>query len=423
MLKRGLLTIGLLLGAVPIGFAGDEFWPHWRGPLRNGVSQETDLPLRWSKTENIAWKLDLPGRSGSTPIVWGDRIFLVVTEAENIELWAVDRRAGRVHWKQHLGGGNKPAGKGNMSSPSPVTDGRHVWALTSTGLLRQFDFDGNQIWGRDIPADYGAWGLMFGYGSSPVLHGDSLYIQVLHGMLTDDPSYLLRLDKDTGETIWRLERPTDAIQESPDSYTTPIIVETASGLELVVTGGDAVTGHDPITGAELWRAEGLNPEKAGNYRIIASPVALGDLVFAPSRVRPLLALRAGGRGDVTRSHRVWSTDDGPDVPTPVTDGTYLYVLRDNGVMLCYDARTGALVYGPERATPGTYSASPVLADGRIYVISEDGVTTVIEAGPKFEILAVNDLGDYTLSSPVIADGQIFIRTDFALWAIGARRTG
>jgi outer membrane protein assembly factor BamB len=405
-----LLTVG-------VGLAGDN-WPHWRGPTFNGVSDETDLPVRWSTTENIRWKLDLPGRSGSTPIVWEDQVFVLVTEGDQIELWSVDRLSGALDWTRPLGGGNRPVRKANMSTPSPVTDGESLWVLTSTGFLRRFDLAGNQIWERDLQGDYGDWGLNWGYGSSPVLFEDSVLVQVLHGMHTDDPSYVLRIDRMTGETLWRVERPTNAIRESPDSYTTPVVVDTASGLELVVTGGDVVTGHDLATGAELWRMDGLNPRNNASYRIVASPLVLDDIIFAPSRERPLLVLRAGGRGDVTDSHLLWSTDSGPDVPTPVTDGTYLYGLRDNGVVFAHDARTGEIVYGPQRVAPGTYSSSPLLADGKIYLTSEDGLTTVIRQGPEFEVLASNDLEGYTLSSPIAVNGQIFIRTDFALWAIG-----
>lgn len=413
-----LAVLILVAGSVTLA---SENWPHWRGPDHNGTSDETGLPLEWSTTENIAWTLELPGRSGSTPIVWGDQIFVVATRDEEIILWSVDRLSGDLQWERSLGGGNRSVRKANMSTPSPVTDGESLWVLTSTGLLRRFGFDGRLHWTRDIQADYWQWGLNWGYGSSPLLHEDSLYVQVLHGMRTDDPSYLLRFDKMTGDTIWQVERPTNAVRESPDSYTTPALVETANGLELVVTGGDVVTGHALDTGEELWRMDGLNPRNNGAYRIVASPLILDDIIFAPSRERPLLVLRAGGRGDVTDSHRIWSTDSGPDVPTPVTDGTYLYILRDNGVMFAHEARTGDVVWGPERVAPGTYSASPLLADGRIYLTSEDGMTTVIRQGPEFEILARNDLDEYTLSSLVPVNGQIFARTDFTLWAIGEAR--
>ena len=401
-----------------------ENWPQWRGPSLNGLSAERNLPVRWSTTENVAWKLPLPAWSGSTPIVWGDRIFLNVADdlrvrdGNNLHLWCVDRTKGTVLWKRPLGGGNHQERKQNMSTPSPVTDGTLVWVMTGTGILKAFDFSGVEKWSRDIPKDYGRFGLNWGYGSSPLLHGDALYVQVLHGMRTDDPSYVLRIDKATGKTVWRVERPTAARFESPDSYTTPALLRYGASTEIVVTGGDVVTGHDPATGKELWRANGLNPDNDGSYRIVASPVVHGDMVYAPSRERPLLALKAGGRGDITKSHVVWSFNNGPDVPTPVSDGTYLYVINDRGIMFCLDAKTGKEMYGRRRLKPGTYSGSPILADGKIYVTSEDGVTSVIKAGPAFELIAENDFDDYTLSSPAVSGGQIFFRTAKLLYAVG-----
>src|SRR5262245_44276530 len=399
-----------------------ENWPAWRGPSANGVSRESNLPVRWSRTENVTWRLALPEWSGSTAIIWGERIFLNVAQGTELYLWCVDRTRGEVLWKKHLSGNNHQERKQNMSSPSPVTDGRHIWVMTGTGILKAFDFDGKELWMRDIQKDYGRFGLNWGYASSPLLHEDALYLQVLHGMKTDDPSYILRIDKASGKTLWRVERPTKAIRESPDSYTTPALLRYGTTTEIVITGGDAVTGHDPASGKELWRANGLNPSNNGAYRIVASPLVQGEMIYAPSRERPILALKPGGRGDVLQSHVVWSFDSGPDVPTPVTDGTYFYIVRDNGVMFCLDAKTGKTVYGPSRLPPATYSGSPVLADGKIYVTNEDGVTAVAKAGPKFELLARNDFGEYTLSSPAISEGQIFIRTESALYAIGQRST-
>ena len=274
---------------------------------------------------------------------------------------------------------------------------------------------------RDIQREYGPFGQLWGYGSSPLLHDDALYIQVLHGMRTRDPSYVLRIDKATGKTIWRVERPTQARFESPDAYTTPALLKYGTNTEIVVTGADVVTGHDPATGKELWRASGLNPYNEGNYRVVASPVVFGDVVVAASRERPILAVKAGGRGDVTKSHVLWSSNSGTDVPTPVTDGTYVYVVNDRGIMWCIDLKTGKDVYSRQRIRSGAYSGSPVLADGKIYVTNEDGVTVVVKAGPVFQVLAENDLDDYTLSSPAISDGQIYIRTSKFLYAIGSRR--
>jgi outer membrane protein assembly factor BamB len=414
---RTVAALGIVVVAGAMSVAAED-WPHWRGPSRNGVSSEKGLPLRWTATENVAWKRPLPARSGSTPIVSGNRIFLNVAEGDAIWLWALDRATGAIAWKRPLGGGNTTMRKHNMSSPSPVTDGKTVYVMTGTGILKAFDFQGGEPWSRDIQKDYGRFGLNWGYASSPLLAGDALFVQVLHGMNTDDPSYLLRLDAATGKTRWKVERPTDAVRESPDSYTTPALVELGAQREVVVTGGDYVTGHEFATGRELWRAGGLNPDRDPFYRIVASPVVAGDLVLAPTRVKPMLAIRAGGRGDVTKSHRVWAFDNGPDVPTPVTDGTHVYVVTDKGIAWCLDLKTGRPLYGPERLKPGTYSASPVLADGRIYVTNEDGVTSVLEAGPSFKLLAENALDEYTLSSPAISNGRIFLRTEKHLYSIG-----
>jgi outer membrane protein assembly factor BamB len=420
-LRGGVLGAVLVCGAAPQASA--ENWPAWRGPAANGVSGETSLPVTWSRTQNISWRLALPAWSGSTAIIWGERIFLNVADGKDLWLWSIDKGKGVPIWKQHLSAGDHQERKQNMSSPSPVTDGRGVWAMTGTGILKAFDFDGKELWARDVQRDYGRFGLNWGYASSPLLHEDSLYVQVLHGMRTNDPSYVMRIDKTTGKTLWRVERPTNAIRESPDAYTTPALLGYGTAAEIVITGGDVVTGHDPANGRELWRADGLNPYNDAANRIVASPVVFGDMIYAPSRERPILALRAGGRGDVTRSHLVWSFNSGPDVPTPVTDGQFFYVVRDNGVMFCLDAKTGKTIYGPSRLPPATYSGSPVLADGKIYVTNEDGVTVVARAGPKFELLGQNDFGEYTLSSPAISDGQIFIRTDKALYAIGQRKPG
>ena len=444
-----------------VSLTAAENWPQWRGPSLNGTSGETGLPTTWSDTENVAWTLDIAedSWSGATPIIWEDTIFITVSYLERstggrgfgrrgqgrrgpgrppsggrsrggprptpagdpnqiVELWKLDRRDGSVEWKQFLSNNARQARKQNMSTPSPVTDGEHVWVLTGTGWLRAFDFDGNEIWARNISDDYWSFGLNWGFASSPLLHEDALYVQVLHGMRTDDPSYVLRLDKATGETVWLVERPTEAERESPDSYTTPALLQYNGQTEIVITGGDVVTGHDPATGVELWRADGLNPTNNGAYRLVASPLVVGETIIAPTRVRPMLALRAGGRGNVTTSHLLWSFHSGPDVPTPVSDGDLLYVVQDNGVAHALNISTGETVYTEQRLEPGTYSASPILADGKLYATSEDGVTTVYRAGREFEIIAKNSLPGYTLSTPSISDGHLYIRAGGTLYAIG-----
>ena len=393
-------------------------WPNWRGPARNGYSEHTGLPVEWSHDgdveRNILWKMAVPDRSGSTPIVVGDIVFLNVAEGDDLSLWRVDAGSGDVVWQRTIGGGNRFQRKHNMSSPSPITDGERVWVLTGTGALQAYDFDGNQRWARELEQDYGAFGLNHGYGSSALLWREVLYVPVLHGMKTDDPSYLLAIDSSSGETIWRQERPTEARMESPDAYITPALVEVGDGHVLVLNGGDVATGHDPESGRELWRVEGFNPRDSPMYRVVASPVSVGDLVFVPTRVNPMkaLRLRPGAEPEL-----LWETDRGPDVPTPATDGETLYLLRDNGLLSRLDARTGEPDWENQRLEPGTYSASLLVADGKVYATSEDGVTTVVRDGPEFEILAKNQVQGFTLSSLGVAERRLYLRTDSFLYCI------
>ena len=296
--------------------------------------------------------------------------------------------------------------------------------MTGNGVLTCFSLDGTEIWKRDIQAEYGKFGINHGYASSPLLHGERLYIQVLHGMLTDDPSYLFAVDKNTGKTRWKVDRPTDAKKESPDSYATPQMATVAGKPQLVISGADYVTGHDPDTGKEIWRIGGFNPTNNPFNRTIASSVVIGQNVFTTStRGRPFIAFRAGGSGDITGKNELWTNNLGADVPTPTTDGRYIYVLGDSGVMNCIEALTGKVVYEGKRIENGTYSASPLLADGKIYCMSEDGTTTVVKAGIAFEILGVSKLDSLTLASPVAGGHQIFIRTADYLSAFSKNKHG
>ncbi len=454
MLPQRWLSFVVLL-AITAHACADDNWPQWRGPDQNGVSSATDLATTWSETENIVWKVPLPSWSGGTPIVWGDRIFVTSASAAetqpaaaaaeeppapsagrqgrgrrgrrtardpggpNLLLICLSKTDGSQLWEQVLGDGNELLQKQNNSSPSPVTDGQHVWVVTGTGVVSAFDLDGNPVWQKNLQEEYGPFGLNWGYASSPLLYEGKLIIEVLHGMNTDDPSYIVAFDAANGSEIWREERPTDARRESPDAYTTPVIVEHEGAAELVITGGDYVTGHDPATGKEIWRAAGLNPNREGNYRIVASPVAVDGMVYAPTRERPFLAVAAGGRGDVTAAWK-YEGAGAPDVPTPACDGKYLYLVGDEGIVVCLDAKTGTKIWGPERTTAGTVSASPLLADGKLFVTNEQGVTTVLAAGPEFQKLATNQLdAGYTLSSPVAVGSQLFLRGETHLYCIGS----
>lgn len=459
---RSVLVLGIVvfasLGRIA---AAEDNWPQWRGPSANGVAAGANLPTSWSsaENENIVWKTELPAWSGGTPVIWEDRIFVTSpSEAEaavgaqppgpalqqprrgrgrgrpgggfgqrrggrdpggqTLLLLCFSRQDGSPLWQRELDEGNRLWNKQNNSSPSPVTDGKHVWAVTGNGVVTALDMEGNPVWVRRLQEEYGNFGLNWGYASSPLLYDGKLIIQVLHGMRTDDPSYIVALNSASGAPIWRVERPTDAVNESPDAYTTPALLTVGGRTRIVISGGDYVTGHDPETGREVWRAGGLNPQKRGNYRIIASPVVAGDLIIAPSRQRPLVALRAGGADGVTEAW-TWNNNGAPDVPTPIADGTYVYLVDDRGAASCLDAETGERVWGPQRTVGGTVSASPILADGKLYIVDENSTTAVLAAGPEFQRIATNELdGSYTLSSPVVVGNQLFIRTGTHLYCIG-----
>jgi outer membrane protein assembly factor BamB len=428
---RILFTTILLAG----GLFGN--WPQWRGPKSNGSAPGAkDLPVEWSQQKNVLWRAKLPSWSAATPAVWDKSIFLLSAEEgfvhlgerggsgrnpDKIFLIALNRADGSLKFRKEIDSGNQLFRKQNSASPSPITDGKNVWVMTGNGKLACFTVDGAEVWKRDIQAEYGRFGLNHGYASTPLLHGNRLYVQVLHGMKTDDPSYVFAVDKNTGKSIWKVERPTDAKTESPDNYATPQIVKTANGEQLIISGADYVTGHDLNSGKELWRLGGLNPTDNPANRTIASSVVIDSNVFTTStRGRPFVGFRAGGSGDITGKNELWKNNLGSDVPTPATDGKYIYVLNDIGIVHCLDALSGKPVYENQRIEHGTYSSSPLLADGKLYFVSEEGTTTVVQAGSTFKILAVNKLEGHTLASPVAVDNQIFIRTDEYLYCLQKR---
>jgi len=434
--RNGLFRIGLaIFTAGVLAGSGLANWPQWRGPNSNGTAPSArNLPVTWTESENVLWRAELPSWSAATPIVWQDTIFITSAERgfvrlrsgtrpgettpDKIFLLAIDRKDGSIRWQRQIDSGNQLFRKQNSASPSAITDGQHVWIMTGNGKFSCFTMGGEVVWKRDIQADYGKFGLNHGYASTPLLHKDRLYVQVLHGMHTDEPAYVFAAAKDTGKTLWKVDRPTDAKSESPDNYATPQLATVDGKLQLIISGADYVTGHDPDTGKELWRIGGFNPTDNRANRTIASSVVIGDLVFTPStRGRPFIGFKAGGSGDITGKSELWTNNLGSDVPTPTTDGKYLYVLGDSGIVNCIEAATGAVAYQGQRIERGTYSASPLLADGKIYCISEEGTTTVLKAGPEFEVLGVSRLDSLTLASPVAVDNQLFIRTADHLYCI------
>ena len=452
--KSLLVFVPGLLASASLPLAASN-WPSWRGPNGDGTAPDAkNLPEKWSTTENIKWKQEMPAWSGSTPMVWGNRIFLNSPSKEEgaaapkpatppkggkrrpppragitgpggqeILLLCLDRATGQELWRRPYDRGNEIKMKQNMSSPTPVTDGKRVCVVSGNAQVACFDFDGNQKWTFDIQKKFGKMGIQFGYGSSPLLVDGKVIFQMLQGLFTDDPCYLFALSLADGKLLWHVERPTDAIHESPDAYSTPSLLVVGGKKQFVVGGADYVTGHDVETGQELWRGGGLNPGKDRNFRVISSPLVRDGMVFAPTRVKPFIAFRAGGSGDITESHTAWKwTERGsPDVPTAVSDGERLYMADDQGAITCVKARTGEKIYGPEQTGIGRTSSSPILADGKLYITSESAETAVVEAGPKFRLIAKNALdGAYTLSTPAFVDDEIILRTGTHLYCIEAR---
>ncbi len=446
------LLLALLSCASALASAAGN-WPSWRGPAGNGTAPAArGLPETWSATENIRWKQEMPAWSGSTPVIWGDRIFLNTPSKETappppppapapgkkarpapaggrgpggqeLLLLCLDRATGRELWRRQYDQGNSIKMKHNMTSPSPVTDGRLVWVTSGNGVVACFDLEGKPRWTFDLATHAGKLGLQFGYGSSPLLVGDKLIFPVLHGFFTEGPSWVVALRAADGTLAWRKERRTDAEHETRDAYTTPSLLEHGGRTQVIIGGGAAVTAHDPATGEEIWRAGGSNPTGSRVFRTIASPLVNGDLVYLPTRVTPFLAFRADGRGDVTTTHLAWKwTDKGaPDVPTPVSDGTHLYLIDDQGAVTCVDARTGNKIYGPTATGIGRTSGSPTLADGKLYITGESAETAVVAAGPEFRLIARNALdGTYTLTTPAAVDGELFIRTATHLYCIARK---
>jgi outer membrane protein assembly factor BamB len=427
----------LLIGSVIVAGILQANWPQWRGPESNGSSPAAkNLPVTWSQTENVLWRTKLPSWSAATPVIWQDTIFITSAEEgsaqlnsqsrsapsgsnpDKLFLLAINRKDGAILWRKQIDSGNQIYRKQNSASPSAITDGKNVWIMTGNGKLTSFKMDGSEVWKRDIQADYGQFGLNHGYASTPLLRGDRLYVQVLHGMKTDDPSYVFAADKNTGKTIWKVERPTDATHESPDNYATPQVVTVSGKPQLVISGADYVTGHDLDTGKELWRIGGFNPTNNQANRTIASTLVVGGNVFTTStRGRPFIGFRPGGSGNITGKSELWTNNLGADVPTPTTDGKYIYVLNDIGIINCLEADTGKVVYQGQRIEKGTYSSSPLLADGKIYCTNEEGTTTTVKAGPSFEILGVSKLDNHTLASPVAVGNQLFIRTADYIYCI------
>jgi outer membrane protein assembly factor BamB len=417
-----------------------ENWPSWRGPSATGVSSETRLPERWTDGQNIAWRARLAGAGVSSPIVWGDHVYVTAqsgtgafrqgprlgqgaeqsagergltrnADDRNVRfvIEAFGRVDGRRRWIHELPSqGELPPvhDKHNLASGSPVTDGERVYAVFGTGQVVAVDgTTGTLIWTRNLAADFGPWEINWGNGSSPAVHRGALIVIAYHGQA----SYLLSLDVRTGKQLWKTDRP-----RGVTSYSTPIVVPGPQGDELVVNSSAGVEAFDPATGRALWHFNEPNQ--------FPIPVAMfSDGVIYLSRgyrSGPYAAIRPGGRGDIAKTHVVWHVPTGaPYVASIVHYNGLIYMAGDVGVITCVDARTGERVW--RERLGGVYTASPLAGDGKVYLFSETGETIVLRAGRTAEVLARNTTNGRILGTPAISQGRIFVRTDDQLIAIGS----
>ena len=408
-----------LLGSV-LPLATAENWPQMRGPRGTCATDAQNLPVELGPDKNVIWAVELPDHSAATPAVWDEHIFVLTPDGEDVYLLALDLD-GNERWRRLIGTGNRKLGfngKNNYATPSPAADGQHVWQLAGSGDLKCFDFDGNEAWSVNLNEMFEPYHSLFGIGFTPLLYGDALYIPYLH----QGNSFVAALDKSTGKLLWRTERTTSAEEESKDAYSSPCVFEYADRAEIVICGADLATAYDSRTGEEIWRHGGINPDNNKTLRIVVSPLADSQRVYVCSAKRgPVHAVRPGGKGDVTESHRLWTRlQDTPDVPTPAIDDGLFYMLRENGVLSVLEADTGEEVYSQRvAARGGAFSPSPLVADGKVYLASEGGILAVVAAGRKFEKLAENDLGEMMMATPVAVGDRLYVRTSGHLYCFGS----
>jgi outer membrane protein assembly factor BamB len=421
--KLIILTWLIVLLVSGVSLAGD--WPHWRGPFYNGAAEEQNLPAIFSKTENMLWTCPLPGESSATPIVSGGRVFVSSTDKDSKDLLAlcIDAKTGNQLWRKKLGTAFAKIRRNNMASPSPVADGEHIYFLFGSGDLACLDYDGKMLWSRNLQAEYGNITIKFGYSSSPLHVDGKLYVLIQRRPKEYRPprpetpldSFMLIIDDKTGKTIKKLSRKTDAVDEAFDAYSSPLLVPSGKGHEIVTIGGDYVLAREPGTGRELWRYD-TNPDKEDNWRQV-STFGIGDGLLCCVRPRGegVVALRPGGKGTLSDDDVVWTFDGpAPDCSTPLYYRGMFFILAgdESRKLSCLDAKTGKLKWQGKLSGPGPYRSSLTAADGKMYCIKEDGEVVVLAANAeKFEVLSRIDLGgEPAYTSIAIAQGCLFIRT-------------
>lgn len=437
-IRLALLALSFCMAAVSSARA-DEYqanWPQWRGPNMDGVAPLSKAPVTWSENEGLAWKVELPGRGNSTPIIWGDKVFLLTavptdkpvtrTEPEKpsshnavsyvpkvyeFVTLCIDAKTGKTLWNR-VGREQQPHEgthqKGSYASPSPVTDGQHLYAYFGTYGLYCYDMDGNLKWKKDLGKFNTRLG--FGEGSSPVLHENKIIINADY----ENESFMVALDKNTGEQLWRKDR----VEKT--AWATPVVATHDGKAQVIVSATPFVRAYDVETGNEIWSCGGQT------LNAIPTTIVHGDLVIATSGFRgnTLKAIKLGHRGDLSESNEavVWKLDKfTPYVPTPVLYENTLYLFVDRGILSAYEAKTGKPIYEQQRLpVSASYTASPIAADGKLYFASENGDVVVMKAGPQLEHLSTNKMDDVFYASPAAAGDRLFLRGTQKLYCIEAK---
>lgn len=401
--------------------AGAENWPRFRGPTGQGVSSEPSIPLEWSADKNVAWKTPIPAHGWSSPIVWGDRVFVTGTtdDGRSCHVICVNATNGQIVWDKEVfeQETRRKEGKNSYATPTPVTDGKRVYAFFGAGGAACVEFDGNIKWTNTDYPYYSQHGL----GASPILYGDLLVMpfdgssdgpdKLVGWQKPWDKAFVLALDAATGKQRWKTGRGKSRI-----SHMTPLVTK-LPGAErdlLISPAGDAVQGFDPTSGERLWTVysagEGVTPSPVIGDGLLFTSSGFGDETIRAIKLDP------GARGDLTKSHIVWEQKRAvPTQPSLAYHDGLVFSLKENGIAVCMDAKTGKVVW--QDRLEGTYSASPIVAAERVYFLAEGGDTTVIEAGRAFKVIQVNPLEGHCQASPAVSNGRIFIRSDKHLFCI------
>lgn len=404
-MSRFLLSAALLL--IPLLRASAEEWPGWRGPRGDGTSTETGIPVRWSATENVLWKVPVPGKGHSSPVVWGDRVFLTtcVEEKRERKLLCLDRADGRTLWERTVLTADLETRNAlnNFASSTPVTDGRRVWvAFLDLLAFRVFcyDVEGTLLWNTSP----GTFSSKHGFCSSPVLYKDL----VIYNGDQDDVAWIVALEQETGKERWRADRP-----NRTRSYVPPVVFEAAGRKQLVLSGSKCVTAYDPDTGKRIWILDGPTQQ------FVASLVYTDGVFFLTGGYpdHHLLGIRPDGEGNITKTHVLWRDTKGVSyVPSPLAVSPHFFIVSDGGIASCLEAKTGKRLWMERLGSH--HSASPVTAGGLLYFPDDAGVTHVLKAGPAFEVVAKNDVGEPCFASPALSRGRIYLRTAKSLFCIG-----